>query len=457
MSEPADLEDLRRRYFVGLAKSGGDSSINALGTFALAAMRSRFARTLRHAHSGTSGLVLSGEPLLPDAARALLIRLCAAKQTDQLASAAVNALHRAGLRPHPFDFYRLEEFIVRFAGELGATAQSWANRLQPGQVSAPGDDDDSATEETFGNASRAGKLHFLRTLRASQPDRARDVVALHFSKEPATHRSDFLDVLAVKLGEADLAILIAATSDKAQSVRAKADALLQKIPGTPAYKERLARLPDYIKVKTALVSRKKTLSLTGLSEPIAVKLSQLCAGLRLADIAATLGLGVEDLVAAASEVADLADVILSAVIAERKFDFIHFFESMLEEGGWQCANVLHEALPHASAPDRDVLIHRLVVPRRWKKMPEAFSLQRFYAGLAGSLPVAPATDLLNAKVYKEMLAKDPSPALTAQIEALAPLIPRALSETFIAEVRHISPRAALFHQFLLALPETTKG
>ncbi len=45
----------------------------------------------------------------------------------------------------------------------------------------------------------------------------------------------------------------------------------------------------------------------------------------------------------------------------------------------------------------------------------------------------------------------------ARAEALAPLIPRSLSETFLADVTSISPRSALFHRFLLALPEMTTG
>jgi hypothetical protein len=208
-------------------------------------------------------------------------------------------------------------------------------------------------------------------------------------------------------------------------------------------------------VKTALLSRKKTLSLIGLGEPVAVKLGALCDGLRLSDFAESLGLSIEDLATAAAGVAGLAEVIFNAIVAERKFELIRCFEAALDDPGWLTGNALRAALVHASPSDRNSLVQMLIQPKRWSKMPETFTLQRLGDMLAAPLPDAIAKDLLDAKVYKDMLARDASPALTAQIESLAPLIPRALSESFIADVRQLSPRASWFHRFLLALPRTS--
>ncbi|HEX4302388.1 MAG TPA: DUF5691 domain-containing protein [Rhizomicrobium sp.] len=456
MTNEPGFEDLKRRYFVGLAKTGDGADPQTLSQFALAAMHSRFQREPPPATRDSGRIALDVQPLLPDAARPLLLRLCATKAADHLASAAVQALTQAGVLLHPFDFHALEELVLRFSDRLGNTARAWAGKVRPLKAE-PETAVDVATEETFAAASRVAKLTFLKQLRIVDPTQARDLVTQHFAGEPAAIRSDFLDVLSIGVGESDLEILTAAASDKAQSVRAKAAALLARVPGTEAYAARLAKLPDYIKMKTALLTRRKSLTIAGLGDPVATKLSELCDGLRLEDIARVLGLGVAEFVAASSEVAGLGDVVLKAVIAERRFALIESFQATLEDAGWLVGNILHEALPLATPSDREMLIRTCIVPQKWTKVPQAFVLERFHTALEGPLSAAQAEALMHSAAWTEMLGKDVTPALTAQFEALAPLIPRSLSIPFIAATGAIAPRAALFHQFVLALPETSAG
>jgi hypothetical protein len=449
-----DIEELRRKYFVGLARSGAETSPETLADFTLAAAHIRFTRESHRSGSENARLVRPDAPLLPQNARSLLVRLCSTKQTDVLALAAVHALQRSGMRPHPFDFHRLEDFVVRFASLLGPAAQSWAGLVRP----AKGDGaatDESVTEENFASASRGAKLAFLRTLRPSAPERARELMAAQFASEPAAGRSDFLDVLAIGLQEADLPVLNAAAADKAQSVRTKAESLLARVPGTPAYATRLAKLPDYIKIKTALITRHKTITLFGLGESAAAKLMDLFDGLRIADAARALDMSPEDLASAAAEVSGLDAIILRAAIAERRFDLAVCFEA-IQEAGWLVVNLLCEALPHASPADRDTLLRTLIVPKRWDRMPEAFSFEGLYSALGEPLPLHQAQDLIASRTWRDTLAKDITPALSTKVETVAALIPRALSDGFIAETQSIAPRAALFHHFLLTLPETGK-
>ena len=99
-----------------------------------------------------------------------------------------------------------------------------------------------ASEEEFVAAGQPARLAYLRILRASEPDRARALVERVFAEQPAGARAELLDVLRNGLGPADLPFIEAARSDRAQTVRDKATALIERIPGTDAYEAKLARL-----------------------------------------------------------------------------------------------------------------------------------------------------------------------------------------------------------------------
>ncbi|HKD20604.1 MAG TPA: DUF5691 domain-containing protein [Rhizomicrobium sp.] len=446
------LEETQHRYFVGLTKSGAAADARELANLSLAAMKSRFTRQRAPDGTGVVRVAIADETFLPDAARIQLSRLCAAKHNDALAAAAALALERARVTPHPFDFFRLEEFTVRFAERLGRTARDWARLVRP-QKMEQAEPEGLVTEDTFAAAGRTGKLAFLGAMLRQEPARARAFLAQQFPAESAALRGDFLDLLAPVVTESDLALLQAVAGDKAKSVRDKAEALLARVPGTEPHKARLARVPDYLKVKSALVTRKKSLSIAGLAAPVGPKLAELVGGLTLKDISGALELSVDVFVAAAAETEGLSDIVLRRVVAERRFDLLSHFDDVFREGSWLVAQVLREALADATEENRDRLIRLCILPAAWKNIPPAPVLEQLGAALGGPLPHAQGEALLNAPAFHTLIQQEATPLVTGQLEALAPLLPRTCSQKFIVLANARAPRAVLYHQFLLSLPE----
>ena len=262
MPERADIESITHRYLLGIGKDGAGSGSAALGDFALVAVRSRFERPRPPTLGTAEPLPADPRPLISEAGRQMLLRICTGKSshaTDQLASAAVHALRRSGAQLHPFDFSRLEDF-VSVRQRAGSASSSVGTRGAAGpQGSGSRHAGPIASEEDFVAAGHAARLAYLRMLRTSEPDRARALVERVFAEQPAGARADLLDVLLNGLGPADLSFIEAAHADRAQSVRDKAAALIERIPGTNAYEAKLARLKDHLKVKTALLTRRKSL------------------------------------------------------------------------------------------------------------------------------------------------------------------------------------------------------
>jgi hypothetical protein len=446
-----DGEALRRRLYIGLAKERGESAI-ALCDLALLAARVRFDR--RPPPSGTElpSLHLHAS-LVPEATRPLLARLCGPQAPDDsVALATADLLRRAELSPHPFDFTRMEDFVVRHAGLLGRAAQEWAAIVRSGRTEDRSGDE-PVTEETLGSASRAAKLGFLSALRRQDPPKARAVMERLFAAESASGRGDFLDILASGLDEADLPFLTAAGTDRAQTVRNKAQALVARIPGTGLYGERLTRLRDYLKVKKGLLRGQK-LTVSGLEKQAA--LFELLDGLRLNDIARALELETDMFLALAADAAELAPIILGQVMAERRFARVELFADLLKDHIHLAANLLDQALPFATPDDRALVINLCVVPDPWAKTPDTTLLQYLYGVLREPLPRDLAQLWLGSAGWRELCAQaaeNMTVPLLARIAAVAPLVPRALSQRFLDETARIAPRAADFHRFVLALPE----
>ncbi len=445
---------IRQRFAIGLARTGDAAGPETLVELSLAAMRSRFRRPASGSPAAEASRALPSESgaLLPDALRPLLVRLCAARATDAIALAAAQALARSGLRLHPFDYAKLEDFVVRFRDTLGPTARAWAALVRPDN--APAELYlDAVTEENFAGAGRAQMMAFLAALRARNPARARSLIAERFAQENAARRADLLDVLQASPGTEDVAFLDGAATDRAASVREKAEALLARIPGTPAHAKRIEKIPDYVKARTGMLGRRVTITLTGLPDPARFKLFELFEGLRLDDICRVLATETRAFIAAAAEVGELDGVVLRSVVVEGRLDLLEHFAGTLKELAWLTDPDFHKTLGLAGDAGRTALAALCFVPDHWRTIPAPFIFERLATTLNAPLADQTAQLLLNSKAWREMLARDTTPQIVAQVDSVAPLIPRALSERFVNDVQAVSTRAALLHRFLSALPE----
>jgi hypothetical protein len=119
----------------------------------------------------------------------------------------------------------LRPAVLSVLGERGR----WVARLQAAWRWAAGTDADAAQWETGTPEQRVAAL---RDWRARDPQAARGALAAAWSSEPPEQRAALLAVLAVGLGPDDEAFLEAALDDRRKEVRAVAQRVLARLPGS---------------------------------------------------------------------------------------------------------------------------------------------------------------------------------------------------------------------------------
>lgn len=169
----------------------------------------------------------------------------------------------------------------------------------------------------------------------------------------------------------------------------------------------------------------------------------------------TIGIDGRTLVELAAETDGLDEVILHAVLAERRYGLARLFDKRMRDDGTDWILMLFRLLPAASAEDREGLLKTCINPAQWAKLPIG-ALATLHEAWGGPLPLPIARRLLASDAWKLLVdtAETASPSFNNGIpEALAALLPVAMSRDFISDVEPLSRRAADFHRFLLALAE----
>jgi uncharacterized protein DUF5691 len=138
--------------------------------------------------------------------------------------------------------------MAQVAGERGAwlggfnSAWSWVRESQAhyqgNQDALPAD-----AETIWQEGTPADRLHILARWRATDPARARDEIVAVWRQEKADFRVEMTEALAANLSAADEPLLEAALDDRSGNVRAVAQRLLTRIPGS-AYVERAKTRAD---------------------------------------------------------------------------------------------------------------------------------------------------------------------------------------------------------------------
>src|SRR5262249_34827377 len=149
-----------------------------------------------------------------------------AGRADGIAFGVLRAINAGGLKLHPFDYARLEEFIAQHAADLGPEERAWLSVVRPERKLDSAYLDAPLTDATLPHASKAQKLQFLRALRQDDAAKARELIEALLPNEPANVRAELVGLLAAKLGDTDRAFLEGLARDRAPSVREAADGLL---------------------------------------------------------------------------------------------------------------------------------------------------------------------------------------------------------------------------------------
>src|SRR5262249_28479505 len=107
---------------------------------------------------------------------------------------------------------------------------------------------------------------------------------------------------------------------------------------------------------------------------------------------------------------------------------------------------LADSLPSASLDRRDPILRLALRPKSWGSAPTALFMSELWKVVGTPLPADLASEFLESPRWAEVADERP-------LELVAPLIPRALSARFVEKFESVARRAALYHRFLLSLPE----
>jgi hypothetical protein len=290
----------------------------ALTVLALAGQQQRFQRPARHdgiepLSEAARRMHQDPRPILPEAARRALLRLANGVEkslADAVLSAAARRVAGSGCRLHPFDLPRLIAHIKADARCLGLAERAYLVLTVGCQaVTTPTVLDNEITRENWTGFQKIHRIAFLRNERRKHAAAARALLQDVFKTEPANVRSDLLGALDVGLGVDDLPFLESLANDRADSVRAVAARLVAAVPGTPAFTARLSEAArSFVRSSVsgilnriglagaAAVTFKPTTS-ANRSERHA-QLARLFEGFSVAEVGATAGLTVAEVIAA---------------------------------------------------------------------------------------------------------------------------------------------------------------
>jgi len=113
------------------------------------------------------------------------------------------AFERQGLRPHPFDLPRLDDFVRTHAEFLGATAQYWARRQDDAYAPAPDYFGPDALDDTNWSSAPLGRrVRFIEQRRRQDSEAARTLLEATWPQESADARVRLLMMLQAGLSSA---------------------------------------------------------------------------------------------------------------------------------------------------------------------------------------------------------------------------------------------------------------
>ncbi|MGF6228615.1 hypothetical protein QFZ27_002570 [Inquilinus ginsengisoli] len=461
MLDHATAEALTRSLMLGTARRplpagaglGGllaaDDPKAVLKAAALLGQRGRFARPRLSQVPVSEPILADPRSLPPDAARPLFLSLLAGKSghsADPVALAIADAMARRRLKLHPFDLPRLEAFVRAHAAKLGASAMAWAGRHAGAEESGRGAFDAEAIDETnWQQAGPARKSAFIRSLRGTAPDRARDLVAGIFATEPAATRVALLQGLAAGLSEADRPFLDSLSGDRALTVRETAEALLARLPGSARSRQRLQEAIDRLHLgHTGLLKRRATLRL---EFPATIKEWQreswavaTIATAGLDDLAGGLRLTVDTMAVAAEGDEILAVALAVRAAREERFDLLARLARAGAARAWIAsieAGDLNEAEPAFVARWSAAALH----PELWTDLP-AGALARLHEAIRAPLPETAIRTILAAPAWRSLTAaaqRQEAPLAEQAFTALVALTPAPLRHALQTELAPLPP------------------
>jgi hypothetical protein len=300
-----------------------DEPARALAALALLGQRTRLAPAAPpRDQTDASRLPDDPRPMLEPAAREALLRLdrrLDAEGRRLLAPMILAALADAERRLHVFDLPSLETLLRSGGKALGPVERAWLGWTAGGAVDQPG-----------GPSSR---LDALRQARRADPAAARETLVASLAGEPAKLRAELIQGLDVGLGPGDATFLESCLADRALGVRDAATLLLARLPGAPAYEDRLALARACLGAETKGLLR-KTRRLTFKPSGDRHAMETLFEGFRLSDLVADLGFTRADLPEAAVGAQAVLPLLARAALLDDDPALASAFLVRIEDAAW---------------------------------------------------------------------------------------------------------------------------
>ncbi len=202
-------------------------------------------------------------PLVSPAAASRLARLLGVQRLAEypgLLPEWLAAAARRGLRPPPEFLPALldrarragpsDGGLRRLAAEAGGPRARWLAAMNPDWAFVTElDRTGPGQPEIWRLGDTTQRLDYLAWLRAADPAAARDLVLAGWDAAPARERLGFLTMLAGRLGAGDEPLLETALTDRSADVRARAAALLARLPGSALGRRMTRRALAFVRIE----------------------------------------------------------------------------------------------------------------------------------------------------------------------------------------------------------------
>jgi hypothetical protein len=335
-----------------------EPAIAALNTLSLTAQALRFERPLPPPAFNTEPEIHDDRPILPEAARRILIRLLKDRKTsDDLELALAWAFGRSRVRPHPFDLPRIDSFARTYAELLGLTAQHWAAQ-QEDTAAAPRSyfDAEALDDFTWSSAPLAQRVRFLVGRRKEDPATAKALLEAVWTQENADGRVRLLATLECGLSSGDQPFLEGILKDRAPRARSMAQRFLSRITGSSAEHPALKACLERIQLtSTGLIKKRAKLAL---ELPATVKEHEVKAWIRstfrevsFEELARALELTESAMIDAAEKDENLLLALAWTATADRRLDLVEMIAGGPLKDAWEqlslCGNPNLSMMPGA--------------------------------------------------------------------------------------------------------------
>jgi hypothetical protein len=428
---PDELAAAAQCFALGLTRAplpprsaGSLAADQPLKLLALAGQAARFTRLAVPEAFDPISSDTDPRPIITDRARMAIARV-EPTGSDIASMALADAMARRRVRLHPFDFPLLAPFINANAATLGGTALGFAAAGDKVEIERDAFAD-SLDEDNWTRGGPARKAEFLRSIRATDAERGRNLLETVFRSFKAESRLALVRVLRNGLSAADLPFLESLAGDRAPTVKEEA---------------RLGEALSRIKLTRSGILRRKTEMSLELPAHLQSAwqvdqwLRSAFADLPLAVLAGHLEISIEAFTELAIGNPAFHDVLTRQATAERRFGLL----ARLAAGGghdlWQ--RFLPDDLVRAELSDveRGQWIEAMIRPQSWTEVPNPQVLDNLYRISRGPLGDELARAIRSAGYWRIFCRTDMHEALAvATFTAIAAMTSSAMRRFLSADL-----------------------